>query len=135
MEILNEKIVRINLKNREALRKALDEVQQRCKLRLLEVDYMEHAVDLTIKRLKVLGVSKTKAEQAQFRFRNGYGHFANAYIGRPEATWFDFEFGPGGRNVFVTKIYRATARGPERVEFLNEDKFRQHYRFNFISND
>lgn len=113
--------MKINVKNTEALEVALNDVQSRSQVRLLDVQTIESICKQAVESLKKMGMYRADMAGAKLRFNNGYGTFAASYNGVPQATNFDFEVIKTG--IVITDIYRSDCNSSERIDFTNQSSF------------
>ena len=116
----------INIRNKEKLITALQLVQSNSRTRLVNVEEIARLTEDLETRLSKLGVSLSNAKNAEFLYENGH-KMPNAYRGQPESTQLRLK--RGSRDWFVTDIYRDNCNHNRGFKFLNEDQYRQFYKF------
>ena len=116
----------ININNVEKLTSALHLVQSRSRTRTVDIEEINRLINELEDRFYTLGVALSNVSKAEFLFENGH-KMPNAYRGQPESTQLRLK--RGSRDWFVTDIYRDNCNHNRGFKFLNEDQYRQFYKF------
>jgi len=118
--------MKININDDVKLVNALQSAQSRAWARVIDAGEIVQASKEIEKRFKILGVSLANAQNAEFLYENGH-KMPSSYNGRPEST--QFRLRRGAKDWFVTEIYRGGCNHKRECVFVNEEKYKQFYKF------
>lgn len=108
-------VIIINRNNVERIRKALDDAQKRCSVRLIQVEQVFEAVAKMEEYRKKYGILKKNMEGVTVRVNLYQDRFPSAYKYTPEGTVFHMIYRGGKWRLYA--IYRDICEGNENKRY------------------
>lgn len=110
--------MKINVKKNKEIKEALEEVQNRCKSRLMNEIDVQNAADNAERHLDTCQVPKNHRKGASFSFIVGFGGRQPAsYKGMPESTMIYLQ--RSSKDWFMTKVKRVSSPSQDTLIFNN----------------